>query len=117
MRRQFFLLSIVVVLLGVVVAAATFEQITVANTAIGFTAAKIDPVGGPQMNVASCRLETAEVRFSYDGTTPTSSVGTLLEIGDVFYIAGHDQLLQFRAIRTGASSGQLDCHFDRVTQR
>lgn len=88
-----------------------FEQITVANTAIGFTAAKITPAGLPQATLAQCRLETAQVRFTIDGTTPTSSVGTLLEIGDWLTISGHDSLERFRAIRTGSTSGQLDCTY------
>lgn len=111
-------------LLAVVVASVTSvagvsyiasEQITVAATAIGFTTSKITPNGGPgqaQAVTAICRLETAEIRYTNDGTTtPTSSVGTLLEIGDVLTVQGHDVLVNFKAIRTGGSSGQLDCTY------
>lgn len=89
-----------------------FEQIAVANSAIGFTASKITPSGAPgqsQAVVASCRLETAEVRYTVDGTTPTTTVGTLLEVGEILTVQGHDSMLLFKAIRTGATSGQLDC--------
>ena len=106
-------------LLGVVVLSATpgsvsyvaFEQITVAGTAIGFTATRITPPGFNQATRADCRLETAQVRYTYDGTTPTSAVGTLLEVGDTIRVDGHDLLVLFRAIRTGGTSGQLDCHY------
>jgi len=87
-----------------------FEQITVAGTAIGFTATKITPTGGTMATIATCRLRTAEVSYTIDGTTPTSAVGTLLEVGDILTLSGHDVLVLFRAIRTG-SSGQLDCTF------
>lgn len=91
-----------------------FEQITVDATAGGksFTAAKVEPNGsggGLQATTARCRLRTAEISFTYDGTTVTSSVGQLLEVGDYLEVTGHDNIMRFRAIRTGASSGQLDC--------
>jgi hypothetical protein len=88
-----------------------FEQITVAGTSIGLTASKINPAGRDQAQTAICRLETAQVRYTVDQTTPTSTVGTLLEIGDVLTLAGNDTLNFFRAIRTGGSSGQLDCTY------
>lgn len=91
-----------------------FEQITVANTSIGFTAAKVEPDGSGgarQADMAACRLETAEIRYTIDGTTPTAAVGTLAEIGDYVVIAGHDSIMRFRAFRTGATSGQLNCTY------
>lgn len=88
-----------------------FEQVTVANTSIGFTGSKITPTGLPMATSASCRLETAEIRYTIDGTVPTTTVGTLLEIGDVLTLNGHDVLAQFRAIRTGSTSGVLDCTY------
>jgi hypothetical protein len=87
-----------------------FEQLTVAGTAGGFTAATIDAVGGhPQATRAVCRLETAQIRYRYDGTAATATVGTLLEIGDVLTLDGYDALKVFSAIRTGGTSGVLDC--------
>lgn len=88
-----------------------FEQITVANTAIGFTTASIEPAGQPQAVTAQCRLRTAQISFTVDGTTPTSSVGTLWEVGEERRFHGHDVLVKFRSIRTGATSGQLDCTY------
>lgn len=95
-----------------------FEQITVDNTAGGksFTAAKVEPDGsggGRQADTAVCRLETAEIRYTTDGTTVTSAVGTLLEPNDVLTISGHDSIMRFRAIRTGGTSGQLDCTYSQ----
>lgn len=87
-----------------------FEQITVAGTAIGFTTAKIRPSGLPQATQATCRVRTAELSVTWDGTTPTASVGMLLEIGDTLVLTGNDVLGLFKAIRTG-SSGQLDCTY------
>lgn len=87
-----------------------FEQITVAATAIGFTATSITPQG-PPATTAVCRLETAQLRYTVNGTTPTTTVGTLWEVGEMVQFNGHDILVNFRAIRTGGTSGQLDCTY------
>lgn len=93
-----------------------FEQITVDATAggKGFTAAKITPSNKPVMTYASCRLRTAEISYldvDPAQTAVTSSVGALLEPGEIITFTNREDLLNFRAIRTGASSGQLDCHY------
>lgn len=116
MTTRLFSFAIALLLLAVPVAAqfryVAFEQITVATTAIGFTAATIQAGNGhPQVTLASCRLETAQVRFTVDGTTPTSTVGTLLEIGDWLTLSSPDLVANFLAIRTGGTSGQLNCTY------
>ncbi len=95
-----------------------FESITVGATAIGFTASCIQvgtgcngSVSHDQATAASCRLETAQIRYTYDGTTPTSTVGTLLEVGETLTLSGNDALQDFQAIRTGSSSGALKCNY------
>jgi len=89
---------------------ATLEQIAVAGTAIGFTAANINEGNGhAQANIGVCRVRTAQVSVRWDGGTPTSSVGMLLEVGDLITIKSHEELVRFRAIRTTSTSGQLDC--------
>jgi len=86
------------------------EQITVSNTAIGFTAATINQGSGhPQALQASCRLEGAQIRVAIDGNGPTDAIGTQVEIGDVLQITGHDLLTRFRAIRTGGTDATLNC--------
>lgn len=87
------------------------EQITVANTALGFTAGKITPGGKPAANLAVCRLELAQIRYRTSGAAATTTVGTLLEIGDTVALSGHDILVNFSAVRTGGTSGQLDCQY------
>ncbi len=91
------------------------EQIEVSSNAIGFTAAKISPTGsGVQATKAVCRLEGAEIRYRIAGRTlvPTSGgSGTLLEVGDVLALQGHDVLTNFFAIRTGSTDGVLTCQY------
>lgn len=113
--RKFWILAVVLALVVPLQAALyiDFEQLPVTNTAVGFTTGEItpNPAGGINAISASCRLETAEIRFVIDGTTATSAYGTLLEPGDTLSLSGHDILVNFSAIRTGATSGTLDCNY------
>ena len=97
---------------------SAFEQVTIDATAGGksFTALKLSPNGSgtdPQATQGSCRLELAEIRFTWDGTTVTAAVGTLLEPGDWLTLAGNDVLRGWRGIRTGGTSGQMDCTYSQ----
>ena len=94
-------------------AAYTSESITVADTAIGFTVAKIDlstSLYGRSVQRVLVTVEVAPIRFKIDGTAPTSTVGHLLDVGDVFICDGAD-VRKFLAIRTGSTSGVMQCTY------
>lgn len=75
-----------------------FEQITVSSTALPLTASKYNPTTfGPAL-MAVITTETDSVRFTVDGTTPTSSVGTLVTLGGVIRICQPD-MVKFKVIR------------------
>ncbi len=78
------------------------ESVTVADTAIGLTAATYANARG-----AFLTLETAQIRFYYDGTTPTNLLGHLLEVGQTLNLYNEDEIRNFRGIRTGGTSGVL----------
>lgn len=86
--------------------AVAHESITVADTAIGFTAAQLARTGGQVIGVF-LTAETAQMRYCVDGTTATSTVGHLLETGDIMELWGQNSLKNFSAIRTGATSGAI----------
>lgn len=88
--------------------AVSFETLTVGTTAVGLATGTITP-GSSTDKVDLCRgrLEVAQVRYRDDGTAPTASVGLLLEVGDLIAIDGSDNITNFRAIRTGGTSGTL----------
>jgi hypothetical protein len=94
-----------------------FEGKTIDNTVGGtaFTVTKLQPNGGgtdPQATIAVCRLESALVRYTIDGTPPVAgTTGTVLQVGDAITITGADLLRAFRAIRETAVSGFLDCNY------
>lgn len=118
-RRRLAALVLALVLAGGARAWATFwdfEQIPVDATSGGvkFTVSKITPANQPPMTYADCALRTAEISYLYVDpakVTVTSTVGQLLEPGSHLYIYKREDLLNFRAVRTTSTSGQLDCTY------
>ena len=114
--RRLTTILIAVLLLSVSLAAQwrylNYEQLTVAASSVGITATKIQPNGqgtNPLATVGACKLTTAQIRYRIDGPAPTSSTGVVVEIGDTIELNGTDVLQKFRAIRTGSTSGVLEC--------
>ncbi len=87
---------------------ATYEQLTVADTAIGITAAVRNPPGLPAQTHCQASLEVASIRFRDDTVDPTASVGELVHVGETLLIASNDQARVIRFIRTGSTSGVLN---------
>jgi hypothetical protein len=90
----------------------SYESVTVAGTAIGFTAGTIRPSSGGDMKRAIVTVETAQVRFRADGTAPTASEGHILNPGDTLVIGDYATLSNFKAIRTGGVSGVLKVSYE-----
>lgn len=82
------------------------EALTFDNTTggVGFTQSKTI-VGPVEATKAVFVLEGAQCRFTTDGTAPTTTVGTVIEVGDVVIIEGASDIKNFKAIRTGSTSG------------
>lgn len=103
-----------VVLLAVPLAAqqyVTIADVTVTDTAATvFTAADINAgASHPQAVSASCSLTGGNIRVTFDGTTPTSSLGQVLLIGGPYSIGPTANLLNMQAIRDDSTSGVLSC--------
>lgn len=111
MKKVFVLLVMVLIFAGGAWGSSKYESITVADTAIGFTAATIAAVPNTPEATATCTLETAQIRFRTDGTAPTSSEGHILEIGQSLDVFGWQAMSNLRAIRTGSTSGVLKCSY------
>lgn len=79
-----------------------YESITVADSAIGCTA-------GTYLDAtrAEFTLETAQIRIRDDGTNPASDEGHLVGVGDTIVLNSAAQIANFKAIRTGSTSGVL----------
>lgn len=85
----------------------THEAITVAAAAIGITAGLLSPSGTRKPIRTVMTLETANIRYTWDGTTPTASVGHLARPNDVITLLGYKALSNFRAFRSTGTSGVL----------
>lgn len=88
------------------------EDITVDNTSggVGLTTSKLTTTPRPKRVFITS--ETASMRYTYDGTAPTSSLGHLLLPTDTLIIEGIENMTNFRAIRTG-TSGKLCVTYER----
>ena len=82
------------------------EAVTVAGTSIGMT---VTAAQGVKPGAAVISVETAAIRFTVDGTTPTATVGHLAEPGDVIELVEEGQVRLFRAIRQGGTSATIMC--------
>lgn len=89
------------------------EAITVADSAIGPTSATRAPSGQAPAERAVVTVETASLRYRYDGTAPTSSVGHLALPGEVIVVEGVDNVEDLLMIRTGATSAAVHVTYER----
>ena len=83
-----------------------YESKTIANSAVGLTSGTYDDAIWAEMT-----LETAQIRIRSDGTSPTSSEGRIVEIGDTIVLKSAAQIAAFKAIRTGGTSGVLKVEY------
>lgn len=82
-----------------------YEALSVSSTAVGFTAATFDN-GVKKALMAVGTLEDDSIRFTVDGTTPTSTVGQLVtQASNVsITVCGEKAIRAFRAIRTSGDA-------------
>lgn len=83
-----------------------YGSVTVADSAVGLSASH-------DAYRVEGSLETAQIRVRVDSTDPTSSEGHLMEVGDLIVLDTPEAIVQFAAIRTGATSGVLKTTYFR----
>lgn len=91
------------------------EAITIASPTggIGFTAALITAAGAGVNKDAKevfCSLETANMRFTLDGTTVSSTVGHTLASGETLTLKNRSDIVNFRAIKF-STDASLRCTY------
>lgn len=91
------------------------ENLTIDSTAggVGFTASKYSPSGATNFpaTCATVNVETAPIRYTLDGTAPTTTVGTLKNVGDTFVVTGSVDIKNFKAIRTTGVSASISVNY------
>lgn len=91
-----------------------YEQITV-NGATLLTTAKYKPsTSEAQADSAFITASGGEMRYRYDGTAPTASLGHILADGNFLILEGQNQMEKFQAIKTGDRNGTLDVTYERI---
>lgn len=89
----------------------TFEALTVSTSAVGITNAILRPPGqGLQNNFCTAYVDGANVRYRFDGTAPTTSVGAIASSGDTVSIDNLEQATAIRFIRDDSVDATLEIH-------
>lgn len=90
-----------------------FEQITIDDTVggKGLTSSKL--TSDPKPKEVFITVEDAQIRYTIDETTVTSSVGHVSNPFDVIPLKGFSQLNNFKAIRKGNSSAKISVTYLR----
>lgn len=79
-----------------------FEQITVSNASIGFTATLAYPTGGSPADMAQFTIATNAATYRDDGVAPTATVGFPIAVGNSYMVCGVQAVKQARFIRVSA---------------
>ena len=90
-----------------------FEQLSVTTSVQTLTPSKYQPsnVSGGASE-AFLTLESGDIRYTYDGTTPSSTVGHLLKDGGVLVLKGQQQMSTFKCYQTGASGSTITVTYE-----
>ena len=95
--------------------ADSYESLTITNAAGGtsLTASIYE-----KAKWGMCRLESAEIRYTLDGTTTTTdAIGVVMEPLEWLILENPIQIRNFRGFATGNTSGNLKCfYFERELQ-
>jgi len=89
------------------------ETITVDNTVGGkaLTATEYISSGRIISDFALIRIEGAQLRYFTNGSAPTSTVGTPALPYETIMLQSYDELVKFRAIRTGTTSATITVNY------
>ena len=87
------------------------EALTVSNAVKTLTAATYI-VGERYSQAAFITLEDADIRYTYDGTTPSATVGHLLTQGSALTLMGHHDISNFKAYRAGSVDGTIHVTYE-----
>lgn len=85
-----------------------YGELTVSTAAVDFTDTSplITPSSGPYSHCIG-QVEDADIRFTVDGTTPTSSTGTPVASGDYIRLNTQGTIEAFSTIRSGGSNATV----------
>lgn len=91
--------------------AGNFETLSSITASTGCTNSLLKNSTGQPCKCLYITVETADIRMTFDGTTPTTTattaVGHLVTYGSNFIIKGWENIRNFRCINAVAASGSV----------
>lgn len=85
------------------------HEVVAVDDTVGGKALSVSEIEG--MKRAFITAEASQMRFTLDGTPPTTTIGHLLNPGDSVVLDSVADLTSFRIIRTGAVNGSIQCTY------
>ncbi len=91
-----------------------FEALTVTNSVQVLTPSKYmesNTSGGA--SEAFLTNYGAAIRYTYDGTTPSSTVGHVLSDGGVLVLKGQNQMASFKCFRLSSTDSEISITYEK----
>jgi len=89
------------------------EELTISSTAVSLTSSVFRPAGQTPASKAFITVETAPIRYWYDGSTPTATSGHRAEAGAVIELEPLDDIEHFKAIAETATDALIKVTYER----
>jgi len=83
-----------------------FETLPVSSSVVPLTASKYG-----NLNRAKITCGAANIRFTVDGTTPSTTAGHILYDSDEVTLTSRGEVVGFRAIRDDSTDASLACSY------
>ena len=90
-----------------------YESISITNTVTGLTEARYLDSDGFYAKRIVIAVETAQIRYRYDGGNPSASEGMPANPMDIIILKGSSNIKNFKAIRTGSTSAALRIIYEK----
>ena len=90
-----------------------YEALDITDTAKSLSESEYKDSEGQYAKRAVITIEDAQIRYCYEGTTPTSTVGHLANPMDVIILGSSHNIRQFKAIRKGTTSAKIKVSYEK----
>lgn len=91
--------------------AFAYEQLTVTN-AVKTLTSTVYQSGDKKAQIAFITVEDADIRFTYDGSTPSATNGHLLRADSVLTLYGTHDIENFKAFRAAGTDAEINVTYE-----
>lgn len=88
------------------------EKLTISSTPVALTSGIWDD---GLINKATITIETASIRYTLDGSPPSSTYGHLVSAGSVITLTDRNQLRSFKAVRATSTDATIQVSYTSVS--